>query len=63
MISLTTSWHYLDSHISWDQFISFIRSVPNYLIDDELLKKYFYRGEDDKSKAVFDTIVGSSYSY
>ena len=29
---------------SWDIFTSFLRSVPNHLIDDESLKKYFYRG-------------------
>ncbi|WMV18457.1 hypothetical protein MTR67_011842 [Solanum verrucosum] len=30
-------------------------------IDDELLKEYFYRGKDDNSKDVIDTIVGGSY--
>ena len=29
---------------SWDRFTSFLRSVPNYHIDDESLKEYFYRG-------------------
>ena len=36
----------------------FLRSVPNHRIDDESLKKYFYRGQDDNKKAVLDTIVG-----
>ena len=46
---------------SWDRFNSFVRSVPNNRIDDELLKDYFYRGQDDNNKAVLDTIVGGSY--
>ena len=46
---------------SWDRFTSFFRSVPNHRIDDESLKKYFYRGQDDNKKAVLDTIVGGSF--
>ena len=46
---------------SWDRFTSFLRSVPNYCIDDESLKEYFYRGQDDNNKAVLDTIAGGSY--
>ena len=46
---------------SWDRFTSFLRSVPNHRINDESLKEYFYRGQDDNNKAVFDTIVGGSY--
>ena len=30
-------------------------------MDDESLKEYFYRGQDDNNKAVLDTIVGRSY--
>ena len=36
---------------SWDRFTSFLRSVPNHRIDDESLKEYFYRGQDDNNKA------------
>ena len=46
---------------SWDRFTSFLRSVPNYHIDDESLKEYFNRGQDDNNKAVLDTIAGGSY--
>ena len=35
-----------------------MRSVPNHRIDDESLKQYFYRGQDDNNKAVLDTIDG-----
>ena len=38
-----------------------MRSVPNHRIDDESLKEYFYRGQDDNNKAVLDTIAGGSY--
>ena len=46
---------------SWDRFTSLLTSVPNHHIDNESLKEYFYRGQDDKNKAVLDTIAGSSY--
>ena len=46
---------------SWDRFSSFLRNVPNHCTDDESLKEYFYRGQDDNNKAVFDTIAGGSY--
>ena len=46
---------------SRDIFTSFFRSVPNHRIDDESLKEYFYRGQDDNNKAVLDTIAGGSY--
>lgn len=42
-------------------FASFFRSVPNHCIDDESLKEYFYRGQKDNNKVVFDTIAGGSY--
>ena len=45
----------------WDRFTSFLRSVPNHCIDNESLKEYFYRGQDDNNKAVLDTIAGGSY--
>ena len=45
----------------WDRFTSFLRSVPNHRIDDESLKEYFYRGQDDNNKAVLDTIEGGCY--
>ena len=35
---------------SWDRFTSFFRSIPNHRIDDESLKEYFYRGQDDNLK-------------
>ena len=38
-----------------------MRSVPNHCIDDESLKKYLYRGQDDTNKAVLDTIAGGLY--
>ena len=46
---------------SWDRFTAFVRSVPNHRIDDESLKEYVYRGQDDNNKAVLDTIAGGSY--
>ena len=46
---------------SLDRFTSFLRSVPNHLIDDESLKENFYRGHDDNNKAMLDTIAGGSY--
>ena len=46
---------------SWDRFTSFLRSVPNHRIDDESVKEYFYRGQDDNNKAVLDAIAGGSY--
>ena len=46
---------------SWDRFTLFLRSVPNHRIDDESLKEYFYRGQDDNNKAVLDTIADGSY--
>ena len=46
---------------SWDRFTSFLRCVPNHCIDDESMKEYFYRGQDDNTKAVLDTIAGGSY--
>ncbi|KAK4723470.1 hypothetical protein R3W88_026249 [Solanum pinnatisectum] len=35
--------------------------VSNHRIDDKSLKEYFYRGQDDNSKAMLDTITGDSY--
>ena len=46
---------------SWDRFTLFLRSAPNHRIDDESLKEYFYRIQDDNNKAVLDTIAGCSY--
>ncbi|KAH0737555.1 hypothetical protein KY290_036260 [Solanum tuberosum] len=46
---------------SWDRFTAFIRSVSNHRIDDESLKEYFYRGQNDNGKAVLDIIAGGSY--
>ena len=46
---------------SWDRFTSFLRSVPNNHIDDESLREYFYRGQDDNNKTVLDMIAGGSY--
>ena len=46
---------------SWDRITSFLRSVPNHRIDDESLKEYFYRGQNDNNKVVLDTIAGCSY--
>ena len=45
----------------WDRFTLFFRSVPNHHIDNDSLKEYFYRGQDDNNKAVLDTIEGCSY--
>ena len=45
---------------SLDRFTLFLRSVPNHRIDDESLKEYFYRGQDN-NKVVLDTIAGGSY--
>ena len=51
-------WHYQESQlvVLGDRFTSFLRSVPNHRIDDESLKEYFYRGQDDNNKAVLDTM-------
>ena len=38
-----------------------MKSFPNHRIDDESLKEYFYRGQDDNNKPVLDTIAGGSY--
>ena len=46
---------------SWDIFTVFVWEVPNQHIDDESLKEYFYRGQDDNNKVVLDTIAGGSY--
>ncbi|KAK4721674.1 hypothetical protein R3W88_011907 [Solanum pinnatisectum] len=46
---------------SQDRFTAFIRGVSNHRINDQSLKEYFYRGQDDNSKAVLDTIAGGSY--
>ncbi|WMV51220.1 hypothetical protein MTR67_044605 [Solanum verrucosum] len=46
---------------SWDRFSAFVRGVSNHRIDDESLKEYFYRGQDDNNKSVLDTIAGGSY--
>ena len=46
---------------SWDRFTSFLQSVPNHHIDDESLKEYFYRGQNDNNKAVLDTTPSGSY--
>ena len=46
---------------SWDRLSSFLRSVPNHRIDDESLKEYFYRGNDDNNKSVLDSIAGGYY--
>ena len=45
----------------WDRFTSFFRSVPNYRIDDESLKEYFYWGQHDNNKEVLVTIAGGYY--
>lgn len=42
--------------------ITFIRSVSNHHIDDESLKVYFYRGQDDNGKVMIDTIAEGSCS-
>ena len=46
---------------SWNKFTSFLRIFPNYYINDESLKEYFYQGQDDNDKAVLDTIAGDYY--
>ena len=47
---------------SWDRFTTFVRGVPNNCIDDESLKKYFYRGQADDNKGVLEMIAGGSYN-
>ena len=37
-------------------------SVSNHRIDDESLKKYFYRGQADDNKGVLEMIAGGSYN-
>lgn len=46
---------------SWERFTIFIRGCHESFIDDESLKKYFYRGQDDNNKEALDTIAGGSY--
>ena len=46
---------------SWDKFTIFLRGIPNHRIDDESLKEYFYRDQDDNKKEVLDIIVGYYY--
>ena len=46
---------------SWDRFTSFYINVPNHRIDDESIKEYFYRGQDNNNKAILD-IIASGYS-
>ena len=46
---------------SLDRFTSFLTSVPNHRIDDDSLKEYFDRGQDDNIKVVLDTIACGSY--
>ena len=41
----------------WDRYTSFLRSVQNHHIGDASQKEYFYRGQDDNSKVVLNTIV------
>ena len=45
----------------WDKFTAFVRGIPNHRIDDESLKEYFYRGQNDNNKVVLDTIAGEFY--
>ena len=56
-------WHYKESQLVVLGIVlpRFFRSVPIHRIDDESLKEYFYRGQDDNNKAVLDTIAGVSY--
>lgn len=44
-----------------DIFTAFISGVPNHFIDDDSLNEYFCKGQDDKNKAVLDSIVCGSY--
>ena len=46
--------------ISWDRFTSFVKSLPNHRLDDELLKEYLYRGHDHNNNVLLDTIAGGS---
>lgn len=45
---------------SWYRFNALVRRVANHCIDDKSMKDYFYRGQNDNSKPVLDTIVGGS---
>ena len=38
-----------------------MRSVLNNNIDDESLKEYFYRGQDNNNKATLDKTASGSY--
>ena len=46
---------------SWDKLNACVSGVPRHRIDDESLKEYFYRGQEDNNKVVLNTIVGGSY--
>ena len=39
---------------SWVRFTLFFRSFLNNRVNDESLKEYFCRGQDDNNKAVLD---------
>ena len=56
-------WQYQESQLGvlGIDSLHFLKSVPNHRIDDESLKEYFYRGQNDNNKAVLDTIAGGSY--
>ena len=42
---------------SWDRFTSFLIGVPNHRINNESLKEYFYRVQNDNNKVVLNTIM------
>ena len=44
----------------WGKFIALIRDVPHHRIDDESLKEYFYKGQDENKKEVLDTTANGS---
>lgn len=44
-----------------NKFTAFISGVLDHCIDDDSLKEYFSKVQDDKNNAVLDTTVGGSY--
>lgn len=45
---------------SWEIFTLLVRGIQNHRIEDELLKEYFYKGQDYNNKVILDTIVGGA---
>lgn len=45
---------------SWDRFTVLVKGIPNHRIDDDSLKEYYFRGQEN-IKAVLNIIAGGVY--